>query len=158
MANQLTERLLFKWRIHSETGAPITCSNGVPLVPDAPLSEAPASDYVLVCGGVEPDAGCSTELTDWIRKQWRHGGTVGGLCTGAYALARAGILNNRRFTPAPMRWPGPASSTTAASPCIGRTSRTSPRNIPTSRPSGASSASTTASSPAPAASPRPNWR
>ncbi|KRW95263.1 GlxA family transcriptional regulator [Paracoccus sp. MKU1] len=98
VANQLTERLLFKWRIHSETGAPITCSNGVPLVPDAPLSEAPASDYVLVCGGVEPDAGCSTELTDWIRKQWRHGGTVGGLCTGAYALARAGILNNRRFT------------------------------------------------------------
>ncbi len=98
VANQLTERMLFKWRVHSETGEPIACSNGVPLLPDAPLSGALASDYILVCGGVEPDAGCSPELTDWLRKQWRHGGTVGGLCTGAYALARAGILNGRRFT------------------------------------------------------------
>jgi len=97
-ANQMTEKVLFKWRVHSESGAPIACSNGVPVVPDAPLSEAGSSDYVLVCGGVEPDAGCSAELTDWLRKQWRHGGTVGGLCTGAYALARAGILNGHRFT------------------------------------------------------------
>ena len=98
VANQLTEKLLFKWHVLSDTGQPIACSNGVPLVPDAALAQAPASDYVLVCGGVEPDAGCSAELTDWLRKQWRHGRTVGGLCTGAYALARAGILNGHRFT------------------------------------------------------------
>jgi transcriptional regulator GlxA family with amidase domain len=29
---------------------------------------------------------------------WRRGRTVGGLCTGAYALAKAGILKERRFT------------------------------------------------------------
>ena len=29
---------------------------------------------------------------------WRRGRTVGGLCSGAYALARAGILKDRRFT------------------------------------------------------------
>ncbi|HPU16496.1 MAG TPA: hypothetical protein PK808_10435, partial [Polymorphobacter sp.] len=73
-----------------DTGQPIACSNGVALVSDGALTGAPDSDYVLVCGGVEPEAGCSPELTDWLVEQWRHGHTVGGLCTGAYALARAG--------------------------------------------------------------------
>ena len=34
-------------------------------------------------------------LADWLRGLWRRGRIVGGLCTGAYALARAGIMKDK---------------------------------------------------------------
>lgn len=98
VANQLAGRVLFRWHVFSEDGQPIPCSNGVPVMPEGPLPPMAPAGYVLVCGGVEPEAACTPVLTDWLRAQWRHGRTVGGLCTGAYALARAGILDGRRFT------------------------------------------------------------
>lgn len=98
VANQLAGRVLFRWHVYTDDGQPITCSNGVPVMPEGSLPTLAPAGYVLVCGGVEPEAACSPALTDWVRAQWRHGRTVGGLCTGAYALARAGILDGRRFT------------------------------------------------------------
>lgn len=98
VANQLSGQVLFRWNVYTEDGLPIACSNGVPLQPDSALPALAPSGYVLICGGVEPEAACSPALTDWVRSQWRHGRIVGGLCTGAYALARAGILDRRRFT------------------------------------------------------------
>lgn len=98
VANQLTGQVLFTWMVFSEDGTPIACSNGLQVVPDGPLPETAPAGYVLVCGGVEPDPACTPGLTSWIRRQWRIGRSVGGVCTGAYALAKAGILNGRRFT------------------------------------------------------------
>lgn len=98
VANQLAGQVLFRWNVYSEDGRPVTCSNGLALQPDGPLPPQAPAGYVLVCGGVEPEIGCTPVLTDWMRAQWRHGRIVGGLCTGAYALARAGILDGRRFT------------------------------------------------------------
>ena len=98
VANQLAGRNLFEWQVFSEDGAPVTASNGVPLVPDGALPREAPSGYVLVCGGVEPEVTTTAQLADWIRAQWRRGRIVGSLCSGAYTLARAGILKGRRFT------------------------------------------------------------
>ena len=98
VANQLTGQILFTWHVYSENGQPVACSNGVPVMTDGPLPETSRPGYILLCGGVEPERACTPALTHWIRKQWRLGRTVGGLCTGAYALARAGILSGKRFT------------------------------------------------------------
>ncbi|WP_312527227.1 GlxA family transcriptional regulator [Paracoccus sp. (in: a-proteobacteria)] len=98
VANQLTGQILFTWHVFSEGGRAVSCSNGVPVMTDGPLPEASLPGYVLICGGTEPEHNCSAGLTNWLRKQWRLGRTVGGLCTGAYALARAGILGGKRFT------------------------------------------------------------
>ena len=98
MANQLTGQVLFRWRVYSENGLPVACSNGVQVVADGPLSEAQPEGYVLICSGVEPEQNTPASVADWLRGQWRRGRVVGGLCTGAYTLARAGILKGRRFT------------------------------------------------------------
>ncbi len=98
MANQLTGQVLFRWQTFTEDGKPVACSNGVAVVPDGMLSQAQPQGYVLVCSGVEPEVHTTASIADWLRAQWRRGRTVGGLCTGAYALARAGILKGRRFT------------------------------------------------------------
>jgi AraC family transcriptional regulator, glycine betaine-responsive activator len=65
---------------------------------DGPFGAVQPEGIGLVCSGVEPEHQVSAALADWVRGLWRRGRVVGGLCTGAYALARAGILKDRRFT------------------------------------------------------------
>jgi len=79
-------------------GAPVVCSNGVPIMVDGAFGGTQPEGIVLVCSGVEPEDQATGPLGDWLRALWRRGRTVGGLCTGAYALARAGILKDSRFT------------------------------------------------------------
>ena len=101
MANQLTQRVLFRWQVLSDDGGPVACSNGVPIMVDGAWGQAKPEGMVLVCSGVEPEGKASQALGDWLRSLWRRGRVVGGLCTGAYALAAAGILKGHRFT---MHW------------------------------------------------------
>lgn len=98
MANQLAGRALFRWHICTPDGLPAESSSGIPVTPDQALPAEAAPGCVLICGGVTPDVTMPPALGSWIRMQWRRGRTVGGLCTGAYALARGGILEGRRFT------------------------------------------------------------
>lgn len=101
MANQLAQQVLFRWQVLSDDGQPVACSNGVPVMVDGAWSQAKPAGIVLVCSGVEPEGKASAALGDWLRGLWRRGRVVGGLCTGAYALAAAGILKGHRFT---MHW------------------------------------------------------
>lgn len=98
IANQLSGQVLFEWEVLSEDGSAVACSNGVTLQVDGALGETRAKSLIFVCAGVEPEKSASRKVADWLREQWRRGRTVGGLCTGAYALAKAGILEGRRFT------------------------------------------------------------
>lgn len=97
-ANQLAGTNLFEWRILSDDGQPVIASNGVGVTPDEALPELSPGQYVFVCGGVEPELTTTAALADWIRLQWRRGRCVGSLCSGAYTLAGAGILKDKRFT------------------------------------------------------------
>ena len=37
-------------------------------------------------------------IPNWVRRETRKGLAVGGLCTAAYTMAKAGILDGRRAT------------------------------------------------------------
>lgn len=98
IANQLTGKVLYRWTMMSEDGQSVRCSNGVELGVDSAITDTPNGAYVFACSGVEPEKASSQKAADWMRYQWRTGRVVGGLCTGAYALARAGILKGKKFT------------------------------------------------------------
>lgn len=98
IANQLAGRVLFEWSVLSEDGEPVTCSNGLSVKADAGIGETLPRAMIFVCGGVEPQRSATKKVADWVRQQWRNGRTVGGLCTGTYVLAKAGVLHGRRFT------------------------------------------------------------
>jgi transcriptional regulator GlxA family with amidase domain len=53
---------------------------------------------VLVCGGIDVQKSTTRAIVNWLRREARRGVAVGGLCTGSYTLAKAGLLDGRKAT------------------------------------------------------------
>lgn len=98
IANQLTKQQLYRWYTMSEDGNAVTCSNGMTVTPDMAIEVLPNNSYGFVCSGVEPQTTISDVTLNWLRREDRFGRNLGSICSGAFALARAGLLKNRRFT------------------------------------------------------------
>lgn len=98
IANQLTRKNLFEWRCVSENQMPVKCSNGLEISVDGSICDIETREIVIVCSGILPKSLSSIKVANEIRKFWRRGQIVGGLCTGAYTLAQAGILYGSSVT------------------------------------------------------------
>ena len=98
IANQLTGQELYRWQTITEDGGPVRCSNGVEISASSDMAGAEITDSLFVCSGVEPDTVVTDRVAGLLRHHWRLGHSVGGLCSGAYALAKAGILKGHDFT------------------------------------------------------------
>ena len=98
IANQLTGQKLYSWQTISQDGKPVRASNGIEIGASCSIDEAKIPGPLYVCSGVEPDTVVTDKVAGLVRRHWRMGHQVGGLCTGAYALARAGILKGKDFT------------------------------------------------------------
>lgn len=98
VANQVTNKELYRWFLMSEDGAPVCCSNGIEITPNAGLENLRRDAMVFVCSGIEPAHTTSANVLAWIRRQRAFGCNFGGICTGAFALAKAGILEGKTFT------------------------------------------------------------
>ncbi len=97
-ANRVTRRPLYRWQLVSETGAPVRCSNGTEILVNAGLVDLRRGTTILVCAGLDlVSAGAKPVLT-WLRRQTRLGVRMGGVCTGAHVLAKAGLLDGKRAT------------------------------------------------------------
>ncbi|MCC6305613.1 MAG: GlxA family transcriptional regulator [Rhodobacteraceae bacterium] len=98
IANRVAGRTLYRWCLAGEGGAVAVASNGVGFRLDMGLDETDRDDVILVCGGIDVQGATTRGVLNWLRREARRGRTVGGLCTGAHALARAGLLGGRRAT------------------------------------------------------------
>lgn len=98
LANRASGRTLYDWRLVGETGSEVRCSNGARIGLDGGLDEMLRDDTVLVCGGIDVARAATKPVLSWLRRQSRRGAAMGGLCTGAWVLAEAGLLDGRRAT------------------------------------------------------------
>lgn len=98
MANRLSGRTLYEWPLISVDGQPVTASNGLPIAPDGDINNCGPLDMVLVCTGERVEAVEDRPITFWLRKLAMKKVKVGAVCTGAYLLARAELLNGYRCT------------------------------------------------------------
>lgn len=98
IANQLSQRPLYRWSVLSETGAPVASSSGIAVAADGPLEPLDKKTRLFVCSGNPPMAAAAPAIVAAVQRHHRFGGGVGGICTGAFALARAGLAEGRRFT------------------------------------------------------------
>lgn len=98
IANRISGRPLFDWTLISEDGGPVTASNGMTLLADQAIGEVHHLPSLAVCSGFEPEAHLSRPLMAWLHRLDQAGCTLGGLDTGGFLLAAAGLLEGERVT------------------------------------------------------------
>ncbi|WP_233433156.1 GlxA family transcriptional regulator [Thalassospira povalilytica] len=97
-ANLLAGRPVYKILNYSATGGNVLSSTGT-MVPTTPLAQAPTSLHSLfVCAGGHPSQWQAPGMLPGLRKLARWGVRMGGISSGAYVLAAAGLLGQRQFT------------------------------------------------------------
>ncbi len=83
----------------AETTTPITCANGMEVIPQFTFENAPALDVVLIPGANELGAALkSNRAINWIQQQSGQVEYTTAVCTGALILQRAGLLKNKKAT------------------------------------------------------------
>ncbi len=98
LANRVSGRQLYSWVLAGEGGVEARCSNGARIRLDLGLEEISRDDTVMVCGGVDVAEATSKPILNWLRREARRGAGVAGLCTGSWAVAKAGLLDGKRAT------------------------------------------------------------
>jgi transcriptional regulator GlxA family with amidase domain len=87
-------------RVLSRDGRPLRTSSGLTITPHAALLDAPEPiDTLIVAGGPgHAEAAADRALVDWIAHASTTARRTASVCTGAFLLARAGLLDGRRAT------------------------------------------------------------
>jgi transcriptional regulator GlxA family with amidase domain len=98
MANQLSKQEFYRWPILTPDGKPQVSSNGVMMQPDCSVDECPALDILIVCSELDVEAAYSSRLERILLNAVRQEIPVGSISSGAYLLARAGLLDGYRCT------------------------------------------------------------
>ena len=98
MANRLVGSGVYEWSLVTLDGHAVASSSGLSLTPTAPLEKMGPVDILFICGGVNIREAVSPPLLSQLRRLAERRIPLGGLCTGGYALARAGLLDNFKAT------------------------------------------------------------
>jgi len=103
LANRQIGHQFYQWRLVTESGMTGIASNGVKVEVDGSLEDEKRRfhteekpDMVFVCSGVFVEKYESKSVNSWLRQLNRSGVTVGAMCTGAWVLAKAGLLDDKR--------------------------------------------------------------
>lgn len=94
---------VFSWHFLSIDGQAVVSSSGIPVAAQQAISKTNTAGghklgtgfaTVLVCSSFEPELSINKDLLRWLKLMDRQGSVLGGIETGCYALAHAGLLNN----------------------------------------------------------------
>ncbi|RBW55976.1 GlxA family transcriptional regulator [Ruegeria sp. A3M17] len=98
IANRMADKELYTWTLAGEGGDTVSCSAGTTFNVETDLVELQRDDMVLICGGVDVQLATTKKVLNWVRREARRGLRIGGLCTAAFTLAKAGLLDGKRAT------------------------------------------------------------
>jgi putative intracellular protease/amidase len=88
----------FKVFTVAEKSAPINAVFGQRIVPDYTFANSPTADVLLVPGGGVRNAVGNPELIRWVQTNAQKSKHVMSVCTGAFILSKAGLLDGLRAT------------------------------------------------------------
>lgn len=89
-----SRRMSCDWKILSDTMEAVPSSSGVAVQPDERLGDPTKFDYIVVVGGlVEEIDNFGIEYKRYLQKAAAEGIPLAGVCTGAFFLHKAGVLN-----------------------------------------------------------------
>ena len=100
MANRGVPAPRYSVEVVARAAGPVTCSSGLRVVADRSLAECRGRiDTLVVAGGNGTEAAAGdADLIAWIRRAARCSRRVTSVCSGAFLLAQAGLLDGKRAT------------------------------------------------------------
>ena len=109
LANSLSMRDLFSWRLVSVTGTAVECASGIPVgvtgdieAERRGLNAGRLPDAAIICSGDGIEQHCSAAVMSLLRLYARRGAWLYGVGTGTWLLAKSGLLTGVRCT---IHWP-----------------------------------------------------
>jgi transcriptional regulator GlxA family with amidase domain len=109
MANRICRAKKYSWTMISETGNPVSASDGLSINVDCGITDDKVLndlDAIIVCGGSRIEEYTTEPVLRWLRTVSRKGIGLGSTCTGSYMLAAAGLLDDYRCS---VHWENMAS-------------------------------------------------
>jgi len=97
-ANAAIGDRVFHWSTCSLDGEPVADASGALHPVDGPCSAYRTRATVIVIGGERAVGVDRAELKAWLRHHSAFGSLIGGVGSGVYAMAAAGLLERRRAT------------------------------------------------------------
>ena len=101
MANYYSGTQTYQIMLVSPRGGDIVANSGLRLAGAIALKDVPRDlDTILVAGGDERGVrgAVDSEIVAWVRSRAKRTPRVGSVCSGAFVLAAAGLLDGRRAT------------------------------------------------------------
>ena len=98
LANMVVGRRVYDYALLGVDAPQVTSSAGVRVLADADIAGAADFDAVFVVGPNPIPRSPVAGLGDWLHQCSHRGVALGGLDTGSYFLARAGLLDGYRCT------------------------------------------------------------
>ncbi len=87
----------YEVEIVAPSAAPVRSASALTIVPDRAIAAVRGPiDTLLVAGGQVEDAARDARLTRWLARAATRSRRVGSVCSGAFILAAAGLLDGRR--------------------------------------------------------------
>lgn len=77
---------------------PVIARGDYLVVPHYTLENHPSVDVLIVPGGVHQNELLKTEVIDWLQSQRNRTQLIASVCTGAFLLAKAGLLEGLSVT------------------------------------------------------------
>lgn len=96
IANLVSGKELYRWTLVASNARSQIASCGIEVGVHSGLQPLREVSRLIVVSGQNVARHLDAPTLEYVRRVYRHGTPLGGICSGAYVLARAGLMNGKK--------------------------------------------------------------